>query len=445
MDVNVRSKMGAGVFEPTLIAEVELGSQLLALRARWSETGCRYTRARCLVRLHGVPLGMVDLDLAEGEVAPADYASVIWNSLEREIRAHLREDGLPGPDTLDSGGLPASSTPRCEQERAAFLEEPPFITVVVPTRDRPDRLERCLDSIFACVYPPTRYEIVVVDNCPRSDATAQLVRRLDRHAPTVRYAREDRSGSASARNTGLEIAEGELVAFTDDDVRVDRNWVVEIARGFEGADRPDCVTGLVVPTLIETQAQEWFEEYGGFSRSGFERRLFDLGENRPSNPLFPYAAGAMGSGNNMAFRRSVLRAVGAFDPALGNGTPAIGGVDNEAMVRLVLGRGRVLYEPSAFVWHEHRREYAALRRQIYGYGVGVSAYLCKTLSTNPRLIPDFLQRLPRGLAYVLSPKSPKHQGKGATYPRGLAFAEWVGLLYGPLAYVRSRRRFGPHR
>ena len=441
MDADVRGEDSRDQFEPMMIAEVELGAELPTLRATSSETGRSYLRARCLVRLHGAPLGFVDLELGTGDVTPAEYGKAIWASLQDEISTHLRGDGLPAPDTLDPHGLRAPSTPHCEQERSALLDDPPFMTVIVPTRDRPERLERCLNALIACVYPPARYEIIVVDNCPLSDATEQLVRGLDQLFPTVRYAREDRSGSASARNLGLAIAKGELVAFTDDDVRVDSNWLVELAHRFECDPAIDCVTGLVLPVSIETQAQAWFEEYGGFSRSGFKRRLFDLGDHRPSNPLFPYSPGALGTGNNMAFRRSVLHALGDFDPALGNGTPAVGGVDIEVLVRLIINGRRILYEPSAFVWHEHRPEYQALRRQVFGYGVGFSAYLMKTLSTNPRLIPGLLRRLPRGLAYTLSSKSAKNQKKGANYPRELTLAELVGLLYGPLAYARSRWQF----
>jgi O-antigen biosynthesis protein len=77
---------------------------------------------------------------------------------------------------------------------------------------------------------------------------------------------------------------------------------------------------------MEIEAQAWFEQYGGLSK-GFERRSFELAAPPPRGGLFPYAAGAYGSGANMAFRTAALRAIGGFDPALGAGTRAQGGDD----------------------------------------------------------------------------------------------------------------------
>jgi GT2 family glycosyltransferase len=204
------------------------------------------------------------------------------------------------------------------------------------------------------------------------------------------------------------------------------------------------VTGLVLPLALSTPAEVWFEQYGGFSQ-GFERRLYDLGEHRPKdNPLYPYTAGVFGTGNNMAFRRPVLDDIGGFDPALGNGTPALGGVDSEILLRTVLSGHTILYDPRALVWHEHRRDYDALRRQLFAYGAGLSAYLLKTMIAHPRLIPGFAARLPRGIAYALSPKSKKNRGKATDFPRELTRLELTGLLYGPIAYWRSRRQYGRH-
>ena len=165
----------------------------------------------------------------------------------------------------------------------------------------------------------------------------------------------------------------------------------------------------------------------------------------PGNPLYPYAAGIFGTGNNMAFRRTVLERIGAFDPALGNGTPALGGVDSEVLQRTVLCGHPLVYTPRALVWHSHRRDYDALRRQIYSYGAGLTAYLAKTVLRNPHLLADFLSRVPAGVRFALSPSSEKNARKTSTYPADLTRAERAGMAYGLIAYPRSRRRMGPHR
>jgi len=300
-------------------------------------------------------------------------------------------------------------------ERDEVLRDAPFMSVLIPTRERPERLERCLRSILDSEYPRSRFEILVVDNRPETTDTFDLIERMRGEFPQLVYVREERSGSASARNAGLREAKSELVAFTDDDVVVDRHWLTEIARAFGAAD-VDCVSGLLIPMELETPAQVWFEQYGGFSR-GFARRLYDLDEHRLPTPLYPYTAGVFGTGNNMAFRRSVLREIGDFDPALGNGTPALGGVDSEVLLRTILKGHRIAYEPRAFVYHLHRRDYAGLHRQIYAYGAGLTAYMLKTLLANPRLVPSFAAKLPRGLFFALDPRSPKNSRKQVDYRR----------------------------
>jgi glycosyltransferase involved in cell wall biosynthesis len=433
-------------FEPVQVVEVELGHALPALGGPTAESGVSYRKALVLVRLHSQPLGLVEIELgADRAMAPEQLAEALWSALEPRIRAHLLEDELPEIAALTSSGLPVSQ-PRCEREREAFLRDAPFISVVLPTRERPERLRIALNSILDCAYPSGRYEVIVVDNAPATDDTARLLREEFAAASSpVKYVREDLPGSASARNRGLQAISGELVVFTDDDVRVDPHWLTELARGFTIEPNASCVSGLLVPWELETAPQLWFEEYGGFSH-GFDRCVYDLREHRPmDDPLYPFTAGRFGAANNLAFRRAELLALGGFDPALGNGTPALGGVDFELLLRAILRGHRILYEPAAIVHHLHRVDYESLQRQIYAYGAGTTAVMLKTLGSNPGLIPDFLlRRLPRGLLFALSPSSPKNASKRPGYPAVLTRLEIKGMLAGPLLYARSRRKYGRH-
>jgi O-antigen biosynthesis protein len=426
-------------FRPVRVLEIELGQALPEIVGIASRDGAAYERALVLARLHSYPLGLVEVDLMPGgRLSAEQLAERLWAALRVRIRAHLRADALEEVDGLSVSGLPAS-TPACEREREAFLADAPFISVIVPTRERPERLRTALGSILDCGYPRERYEIVVVDN-------ARLLRdEFATESRRVRYLREDAPGSASARNRGLQDIQGELVAFTDDDVRVDRHWLTELARGFTIEPDAACVSGLLVPWELESAPQLWFEEYGGFSQ-GFDRQVYDLDEHRPpDDPLYPYAAGRFGTANNLAFRRSTLLALGGFDPALGNGTPALGGVDFEMLLRTILRGHRILYQPTAIVHHLHRVDYQSLRNQIYAYGVGMSAVMLKTLGAEPRLIPDFaFRRLPRGLWFALSPQSSKNNNKHQDYPNELTWLELRGMLAGPLLYARSRRKYGRH-
>jgi GT2 family glycosyltransferase len=378
---------------------------------------------------------VVELRVDTEGLMAEDCARQIWQALRAEIIVHLHRDGWLAPAALDAGGMPSAGLPQCLQERDRLLANAPFVSVVVATHERPASLAACLRSLLSLDYP--HFEIIVVDNAPRTTATADVVRHTYGDVAQVCYVREDRPGGAWAHNRGLMEVKAPLVAVTDDDVVVDRHWLAELVKGFSVAENVACVTGMILPTELETPAQVWIEQYGGFGK-GFTRRVFDLAGHRPRSPLFPYAAGAFGSGANMAFRTSVLRALGGFDPALGAGNVARGGDDLAAFFGVITAGYTLVYEPAALVRHRHHREYDDLRQQMYGYGVGLTAYLTKALVDKPGLLPDVAVRIPRGLVYALSSRSPKNMRKLVDYPRELTTIERKGMLYGPCAYLRGR-------
>jgi len=430
--------------EPIRIVDVELSEPIPMVPAACSPSGQPYRRANVFVRLHGEPLGYVDVPLGAGEgLEPNDLATAIWPQVIGRAQLHIERDGEDAPVELPVSGIASSDTPACVRERHAFLERAPSLTVLIPSRERPDRLQRCLDSILSCEYPMDRVALVIVDNAPKTDATRRLVDGYAEDA-NITYVREDAPGSASARNCGLRAVHTQIVAMTDDDVLVDRHWLTEIARTFASFPDAAAVSGLLLPLELDTQAQVWFEQYGGFSR-GFDRRIFDLNAHWPRDePLYPWTAGLFGTGNNFSFQTAALEEIGGFDPALGNGTPALGGVDSEVLLRTLLTGHTIVYEPRAIALHAHRPDYEGLRRQVYAYGAGLSAYYLKTLLANPSLAKDFLRKLPVGLRFALSSGSSKNLNKTSNYPRELTWLERRGILYGPLGYFRSRRKYGAH-
>jgi GT2 family glycosyltransferase len=412
--------------EPVLVAAVEIADGIPALPDRGRPEGGRYGAARVLVRLRGRPLGLLHVDLPPGGLTAPALAELISQRFAAEIDEPGRRDRRPV--------VPA-----------------PFVSVVVPTCGREVLLRRALDSLRGVEYP--RFEIVVVDNRPDLPGTAALVAewRAGRGAgqPPVRYVREPRRGVVHARNRGLVEARGEIVAFADDDVVVDRGWLRALVDDFADP-RVVAVTGLVLARELETPAQLWVEQYGGFSK-GFLRHRFEatgyetveLGQVRRvvagPRTLYPYLPGTYGTGANVAFRAGVLRELGGFDPVLGaDAVPS--GEDIDVLIRVVLAGHVLTYQPSAIVWHAHPRELRVLRRTIYGYGVGLGAVMAKCLVMADRTgRRQLVRRLPRGIGYALRPRSAKNAGKRPGYPASLTVLEAWGVALGLAYYARAAR------
>ncbi|MFF9069907.1 glycosyltransferase [Streptomyces sp. NPDC014891] len=386
-----------------------------------------------LIRLRGRPAATVVGTVPEGEDPAAVLAGL--------ARRRLADAGRPGTDAerLAAARTPAPGTPPGAP--------PPRASVVVATRERPGPLARALDSLLAQDHPD--FELIVVDNAPRTADTRELVTRAyAEHADRIRYVREDVPGLATAHNTGLAAAEGAVVAFTDDDVIADPRWLSALTAPFAADPGLGCVTGLILPARLGTPAQVLLESHGGFAK-GFAPRLYDPARPPADEPLFPFTAGSFGSGANMAFRADALRRAGGFDPATGTGTAARGGDDLYAFVAVLAAGFRLRYTSEALVWHHHRDTWQDLRNQAYGYGAGLTAYLTATLVRSPRLLPALLARLPRGLAHARTMTARRgetpeagvpgeHGAQHHPWPASLSRLERRGMLYGPIGYAKAR-------
>ena len=406
-------------FAPVRLLEVELADpepRLVSVNG----SGRHYGSARVLVRMHGAPLGVVDIDRPDSEIDAGTVADLARRELQAAIETHLRDDASDRASSRRNGG---GSRPAV-----------PFASIVIGTRERPESLATTLDSLLALDYP--RFEVIVVDNACTTARTRQLLESRYSDAPAIRYAREPLPGLAAAHNRGLAEARGEIAAFTDDDVLVDRHWLRELARGFELGDDVACVTGLILPAELETPAQLWLERWVRLNK-GYEPKLFDMGAHRPPGKLFPYAAGTFGSGANMAFRTETLRALGGFDPATGTGSRARGG-DDLAGFFSVLSAGHTLaYQPAAIVRHAHCRDAESLRALMFDYGAGLGAFLTKIMVDRPDLVLDIAWRAPFGAAHALRSRPSGRDATGLS--KGLAGRERLGMLAGMVGYLIERR------
>jgi GT2 family glycosyltransferase len=220
------------------------------------------------------------------------------------------------------------------------MTEWPFVSVVVPTRNRAVLLADCLRSLRTQNYPADRFEIIVVDD-GSTDATPDVVRRyLGLHRPEVRYLRIEPSGLNAGRNAGIEASHGDPISFVDDDVEVPEGWLAAMA---EAASRyPD--SGC----------------FGGPVRLRFEApppRICEMESWRPESALdygpderdVPDVVGC-----NLTIRRWAVEKAGRFDASM-----PLYGDETEWQRRLTRTGTRIMYIPTAWLWH--RRTVADLR------------------------------------------------------------------------------------
>lgn len=212
----------------------------------------------------------------------------------------------------------------------------PLISVIIPVFNDTERLQACLAALAGQTYPQDRFEVIVVDN-----GSAAPPRELVESFAFCRYAEEPRPGSYAARNRGLELAQGQVFAFTDSDCIPAPDWLAVGQR--ELARHPSCgfVGGHieVFPQDSRPTAVELYDLVFGLRQDTYLDEL-------------NFAATA-----NMMTRREVMQHVGRFDAELNSGG------DQEWGQRATeLGFAGV-YAPAAVVRHPARRRAPEIFRQ----------------------------------------------------------------------------------
>jgi GT2 family glycosyltransferase len=127
------------------------------------------------------------------------------------------------------------------------------------------------------------------------------------------------------------------------------------------------MTGLIVASSLVTESQQIFEKYWGFNR-GYCDRVFDYGFIESNLKIGP-PVWSIGAGANMAFRKSVFDIIGYFDERLGAGASGCS-EDSELWFRILMNGFNIHYNPRAIVYHEHRKDMRALKKQLYSYARG---------------------------------------------------------------------------
>jgi GT2 family glycosyltransferase len=235
---------------------------------------------------------------------------------------------------------------------------PSALTVVVPTRDRPELLATCLTALAEDLRPDD--QLLVVDSASRDRRVAEVAAA---HGADV--LREDAPGASRARNAGIRAAGHELVAFIDDDVRVRTGWTSAMAGAFD-RDGVTFVTGRLTVPVEQSDVQ----------------RPIAVKDDAHGVRLDRCSPAPLGASANLGVRRRALEAIGGFDERLGGGA-RFGAAEDLDLFDRLLGAGYAgWYEPAAWAEHDQWRDRRAVLRLDLRYGIGLGARIAKLLRTD---------------------------------------------------------------
>ena len=292
----------------------------------------------------------------------------------------------------------------------------PHCSIVIPTRRRPATLHGCLAAIASSDYPHDRMETIIVDDggyggSALNETVAQMRGRL-----SVRVLRTAGLGPAGARNAGAKDAGGEVLAFTDDDCRVDPGWLrtlcCSIARSEETAAGGQTVNGL--------RNNRW---------SAASQHIIDL--------VYAYynadpRRAAFLTTNNLAVRKRAFDELGGFDESYRT-------AEDREFCRRWLARGhQLVYVPEAIVSHEHELSAAEFFRQHFGYGRGAFQFLRAASGREQiRMVRGFYASIPR-LISALRDSNGDGSGRKRRTTRIAELAMWQAANISGFAWEAAR-------
>jgi cellulose synthase/poly-beta-1,6-N-acetylglucosamine synthase-like glycosyltransferase len=244
----------------------------------------------------------------------------------------------------------------------------PYISVIVPAYNAQETVEECIRSLLALAFARGDFEILLVDNAS-TDGTSDIVAR---YSNDVRVLYEGKRGAAAARNRGLFNARGKVVAFTDADCIVDKDWLQEIVSPLK-----DHRVGIAGGRILSRRPCNAIEMFG--------ERIHDhhkaINVYRP-----PYVNTA-----NWSSRLSVLEEAGFFDESF------LRGQDTDLAWRIAQYGYRLVYAPRAVIYHRNRSTVLGLFKEGYVHGY----HSVKILQKHEM----FLQQYRRGISAALTSRT----------------------------------------
>jgi glycosyltransferase involved in cell wall biosynthesis len=282
-----------------------------------------------------------------------------------------------------------------------------FISVGVPTCNRPDHLERCLASLASVVYPD--WKVIVIDQSD-GEQTRQIVDGWKARIPQLAYVRLKQKNASGARNVAIAKADGDILAFLDDDCTVSSDWLDRVCEAFANQPKASLIFGSVTAADHDPSAT-FIPIYQ------IEHEMSIRGS---IGTLRVHAMGAA------MYVRLAWARQSFFDVLLGPGTRFRSSEDWDYAYRLLAAGGVIVATPRIVVTHHGARSYGAgavaiiLREYFYGIGAAHAKLLrCGQWI----MVAVIIDKLTRSIALIRPHKALVHQptqlGRVLMYVRGL--------------------------
>lgn len=241
------------------------------------------------------------------------------------------------------------------------------LTLIIATYNRAEQLMVTLGSVATQQYPAERWECVVVDNNSKDNTRERVEAFATAHPDlNIRYCFEQNQGLSHARNRGIKEAQGEILAFIDDDERIVEDFVASYVELFDTKSDAMAAGGKIIAEY-PTGRPRWMSKYT-------ERPIANPMDFGQSVRLFP--EGRIPGGGNMAMRRELFDQIGTFNTTLGRtGKSLIGGEESDLFERIAKHHMACYYVPRAVMYHIIPEE--KLTQEYFcrlAYNVGVSHY-----------------------------------------------------------------------
>jgi len=303
------------------------------------------------------------------------------------------------------------------------------LSVIVGTRNRAYTIAGCLDSIATAFAKaaPLEAEIVVVDN-GSTDDTPAIIKAWAGTCPfPVQVLSEPIAGLARAQNRALRAAQGDLLAFTDDDCRLSENYINDLLR-HDAADTDLVLRGgrielgdpTDLPLTINTEPTliRWNRKMNSARHESFCGRI---------------------NGCNMTMRRALVERLGPFDEDLGPGAPILSGADTDYYYRAYLADATLEYVPDMTVFHHHgRKTNADGKKLLRGYMIGAGALYARYFFKHPNLCRPFYWDCKNALREIITGTNTWLPDIGFSHRDKVAYS-----VLGAAKYFFTRKKHNP--